>query len=610
MSADLKRSFLTYYVRGLKERTRVEKSSVKTGIDWPVYGLCLAKGLTPIRLPFFRNKGDEFPKAKAGSEFGIDEAFLSSDGKVLTIFALKDEALTYRNWNDAGFERDMRMALAPDLSGPSLGQVSEVVVILAYNQDEDRDGLQCYSNFVAASPSKIGDLVALRHERWNLDRLTSELESHLFNANLLPERYFSLFSYICSQFSDFAHGSDQWEQQLIPNWKRLLSEVFGDLSVEKAILLLPVTLMILREHGSANVSAQTGYLDLVEWATLHAWAGAKKSGDPIAIRAAEHMFSNFYLSSLETFYSEFGEALTGEHVIDVSTPHGGGMVDHVAAAIRGLWHVARVGILAFGYFELLVQKTPKEKQDREAAIKELATLMIRLLNASPSVDRPILDIHHIELFLIWRTLVQAGKRQDAVGWMSQLERKLFVRRVEQESLFFIDGHTELNSVWEYAATGERPPEFNDESSSLVLMLMILCFGFSAEDRNALLGRYQSFIVLAQDLQGETLREKKPLNLMAWHPPDGWENRILAEPIGIDGECMVLDLFSDKASLDGQPIASQIEAFATEFRSKRDARLPDDIPQSLIILACLKHLTPMPLEMWLHSAFPKNKGSSH
>src|SRR5947208_1211887 len=98
VSTDVTTSFLTYYVRSLAERTRVEKTGTKFGFDWIIYGLGLAEGLIPVRLPFFRSGPNEISKTKTEVEFGIDLAFLSGDGAVLTVFVLKDEVLTNASW--------------------------------------------------------------------------------------------------------------------------------------------------------------------------------------------------------------------------------------------------------------------------------------------------------------------------------------------------------------------------------------------------------------------------------------------------------------------------------------------------------------------------------
>ena len=82
MTPDVTTSFLTYYIRSLAERTRVEKGGTKYGFDWIIYNLALAKDLIPYRLPFFRSGPTEVSKSKTEAEFGIDSSFVSRDRKL------------------------------------------------------------------------------------------------------------------------------------------------------------------------------------------------------------------------------------------------------------------------------------------------------------------------------------------------------------------------------------------------------------------------------------------------------------------------------------------------------------------------------------------------
>src|SRR5947209_6316217 len=144
MTNDQKTSFLTYYIRSLFERTRVEKNGTKFGFDWVIYNLALAADWTPQRLPFLRTGADDFSKTKTENEFGIDFAFLSRDRRTLYIFVLKDEVLNSQNWTKHSFDDDLRKACAPDLSIPELSEANGVRVILAYNKDEDQAGVELY----------------------------------------------------------------------------------------------------------------------------------------------------------------------------------------------------------------------------------------------------------------------------------------------------------------------------------------------------------------------------------------------------------------------------------------------------------------------------------
>jgi len=155
------KSVVTYYLQSLSERTRREKSGTKCGIDWVVYNIGLARFGKPVRLPFLRGGDFGFPKSKVEAEFGIDLAFLSDDALHLTIFVLKDEPLTNTTWTRNDFDRDLRMAMTPDLNAEGLGGVASVTVILTYNKDDQQNGIEAYNRFVATAPEWLRNGIPL-----------------------------------------------------------------------------------------------------------------------------------------------------------------------------------------------------------------------------------------------------------------------------------------------------------------------------------------------------------------------------------------------------------------------------------------------------------------
>ena len=118
--------FLTDYVCSLLERTRAEKSTIKVGFDWLICQIVIANDWSPIRLPFFRQAGDVSAKTKTEAEFGVDLSFLLPSKQELYIFVLKDEVLNNKNWTNHDFDRDIRMAAAPDLKLQGLESINSV----------------------------------------------------------------------------------------------------------------------------------------------------------------------------------------------------------------------------------------------------------------------------------------------------------------------------------------------------------------------------------------------------------------------------------------------------------------------------------------------------
>jgi hypothetical protein len=602
MSNSARISFLTYYIHSLAERTRVEKASTKFGFDWIIYNLALASDLTPYRLPFFRGAADQISKTKTEPELGIDCSFISPDRKSLTIFVLKDEELRNSTWTQNDFDADLRKAAAPDLTPPEFSDVGEVRIVLAYNKDEDQTGILLFDNLTKALGTKVGDNVTLSFERWNLTTITEMAEEKLLTPSLLPQKFFSLFNYICSQFSDFRHGTDEWVNQLVPNWRRFLDDVLKDKPDERSVRLLPVALLILAEHGKSNPSAETGWIDLLEWVMLAAWKVHRSTKNEPVKQAIFQMWVGFYLVELERFYTNHGTELSAEHSLEIRGATN--YLDAVAASVISHWHIARLGILALGYGELLGRETEQLRVERANALQRIANWLVGLLNGNPSSKRPFLDIHHIELFLIWRTLWQVGRKQDIYLWLQELRNRLFVRRIHFVPLPFLEGRNSLDLVLEYVATNKRPPEYCDQSSLYLLIMLELCFSLGSPQRNELLALIHNQLVLGLDSEGKQVEGCKPIDLIGWLPPTDWGERVLSQSLADDGESQTIEAFPPTAQADGSAIVPKINDFVAQSRAAQELKFPDGLPASVIILACLKYRSPLPPEFWRLPIFGK------
>lgn len=595
MSSDINALFLTYYIRSLAERTRVEKKSTKFGFDWIIYNLALVDDLIPYRLPFIRSGPDDISKTKTEPELGIDFSFLSPDKQTLTIFVLKDEVLCNSKWTTCDFDCDLRKAAAPDLTPTEFHEVKKIKIILSYNKDEDQTGIQLFNNLTKTLGTKVGDNVALSFERWNLSTITELVKNKLLTPSLLPQRFFSLFSYICSQFADFRHGSDEWEKQLIPNWQRFLDDVLKDNADERSIRLLPVALIILKSYGSNNPSSETGWIDLAEWAMLAAWQVYRTTQSNTVKSVITQMWASFYLAEIDIFYNSHSKELATEHCLE--TRGLGSYIDSVASSVVAFWHIARIGMLSLGYAEIFQGKTEKEKKEEDIILNNIANLMVSFINANPSAMRPLLDIHHIELFLIWHSLWQVGRTGDIYKWLCSLGKRFFVRRTGRVPIPFIEGSNSLELVFEYVATNQKPPEYCDQSSLLLLFLLEICFSLELGKRNELLLLFYRQIVLAQDINGRQFTNCTSIDLMGWLPPEGWIERILSQSLAGEGECITLETFKLPVGSDGEPIAQWIKDYITKSRVAKHFKFPEDFPFTAIVLACLKHKTPLLPEFW-------------
>lgn len=604
MNDNIRTSFLTFYIQSLGERTRDEKSGTKFGFDWIIYNLGIIEGWTPHRLPFLRTGSSEISITKTEPEFGIDLSFISPDRKTLRIFVLKDEVLKKSNWDNHNFDNDIRQATTPDLKGAGTDKIESVEVILAYNKDEDRTGISLFERLTQSLGTRIGDCVSLSFSRWNLTIIVEKVQTSLLTPSLLPQKFYSLFTYICSQFADFRHGSDEWNNQMVPNWRRFLEMLLSENSDERCLRLLPVSLLILQEHGKENRTRETAWIDLVEWGMLEAWNVYLHSKNRKVKASVEQMWFELYLYEIQRYYEK--------HQDDLSVPfslnklNSGGYVDSVASAVLAHWHIARIGILDVSLFESLPLESAEDLKYRHAVLLKVSNIMTKLISGNPSSLRPLIDIHHIELFLTWFSIAQVGRGSDLYNWLIILTNRLFMRRVGNAHIPFIEGRNSIELVFEYTAKGEKPTEFCDTSSVYLTCLLELICHLPIDQRDELLTSVYHRLVQGKLDCGGRPDDCKPINLMQWIPPEDWGNTVLTESQASRGECCVISFLKlgEDASNDDLDIYNFINTLVNETREKRNFKIPNELPLSVIILACLKHQSPLPPEVWRQFIFTK------
>jgi len=225
-----KQTYITNYLLSLSERSyRTNKGDYQIGFDWIIYQYGLSQNWQPIRYPFHVENKGQIITHKTEAEFGIDFSFYDKKNKAIIVFLLKAEKLTYNNWTQKDFDKDLRLAITPDLTNieVDLGNIKKYKIITAYNKNDDKKGIDCYETFIKTTPKKIYETIDLGFERWNIDRLTKEVTDNLLTADILPNNLSGLLSYVSSQVSDFEFGTKEWENQLIPNWKNFLEQVFS-----------------------------------------------------------------------------------------------------------------------------------------------------------------------------------------------------------------------------------------------------------------------------------------------------------------------------------------------------------------------------------------------
>jgi len=602
MNIGILNTFLTNYVMSLYERTRVEKQNIKFGFDVIIYNLSIFKDWTPVRLPFFRQIDSVTGKTKTEAEFGVDIAFLSSEEDELIIFVLKDEALNNKNWTKHNFDSDLRMASAPDLTSKELLNVKAVEVILAYNKDEDQTGIKLFDNLVISLGTKIKDNISLSFERWNLTRIVDEIKNNLLSPHLLPQHLSSLLAYVCAQISDFNYGTMEWENQLIPNWKNFLTTVLKAPIDERKIRLVPISLLVLHHYRKTSPNSYPGWIDLIEWAMLRLWDCYETVDDKKLKNIIIEIWLNFYIRMLEQYFLEIESTLTTEHGFHTST--GVTSLVPIIDAYIVYWHVGRLGILTLAPQEFTDTTKEESKTFISKIVNRSADWLLSCLYLNPSSMRPLIDLNHIELFLIWLILWQSGRFIEIYQWLSQLESRLAIRRFGRSNLPFIEARNKMELVTEYAIVSEKPPEFTDNSSYLLLVILELCFSLEEKYRDELLDRFYRRLIRGLDNSDKPILDNiKEIDLIGWSPPDNWAKRILKERVA-DGIAITTGNFERIAKAD-DPLSKKIEEFVMQSREKFPFKKPSDIPLAVYILACIKHRSPLPPEFWRGIIFPKN-----
>lgn len=605
--------FLFEYMRSLKERSRFEKTGFKNGLDWLISQLFIQKGWLSIRTPFSIDSEQKL-KSKSEGEHGVDVSFLSKNKKHLYIFVLKDEKLNNTNWTKAGFDTDIRKAASPNMKQEGLEKVQTVKIITAYNKDEDKNGIELYDNLVNEFPSQFGEQNRYKRkfERWNLTKIVEEVGSHLITPNLLPNQLTSQFRYICSQIKDFDYCSREWLNQLEPNWKNFIEAVLDDNINENKINLLALSIYILKNYWKSEEKSYAGWIDLVEWAMLALWRryyklsnGRKDKKLKVQIYS---IWVKVYIVELNIYLAMVEQVLKTQHGLSLGNYSNDIKFVPINDSYRAFWHLGRIGLLNVAQQDYSFNNN-QTNETINVNVGEICDLLVKFMYLNPSSVRPLIDLHHIELFLVWLILYQANRDNEIYIWLQRLELGLTLRRFNKSiNIPFVEYSNNLDAVIEYVVTGDRPVDFCDSSSYLVLMLIEICFSLrDNEKRDDLIQRFLQGTVKAIGYDGKSLiideNCKKEIDLLSWVPPKNWEEKLISGSLAMEGVGIATGNYERDIDAKDIPLPEQIKSFVSSVRNKFPQEAPQILPLSVCILACLKHKSPLPPEFWRSSIFP-------
>jgi hypothetical protein len=324
---------------------------------------------------------------------------------------------------------------------------------------------------------------------------------------------------------------------------------------------------------------------------LSVWRAAQKSGDATIRPVVEKIWLDFYLAELEHFYIVNKTVAEVEH--GLQSEQSNTYLDCVAASYVAFWHVGRLGLLIWAIFDRLPSE-PEEQQKVLSRLGALIDTLNSLIRNNPGALRPVLDINHIELFLLWRAHWAAKQYRSIDAWIGDLGERLLMRRLDKAQPHFISG----SNSWEIAleqAAGERGRGFGDSTSNLLLMILEFICGLSEPSRGELMRHYFLRIVQGVADNGGAISSFGPIDLMSWAPPADWPNCVLETAV-FDGVAIPaeLDPQMDKSDLG---LATQLALLANEARKQFPLTLDNTVPPPVFVLACLKHMCPIPPELW-------------
>lgn len=606
MTPETLRLFLSNYLGSLAEETQETSAGRRFGFDHVIEQIGVAKGWMVHRTPSHPPVAGGLPKPKKEAEHGIDYAFFSADCATLFVLVLKDEALTYKNFRAERFDLDITSASRHDLTQPEYKSITAVKVILAYNKGEEEEGIEEYTKLIRSLGTKVGDHASLEFERWNLDRLVAEVETHLLTPALLPANFFRALTYICWQVGDFSHGSNQWAEVLIPDWKEFLESLLSGKITTRSIWMVAVALSVVRQHGKEEPSFETGWIDLLEWAVLALWRAAKSSNDKAITNAVFLVWVDLYAKELEVFYDKYGRTLGEQHALTTHYDHN---FEAVTESYLAFWHLGRLGILWSTLVTLEFPDSPELKKALGQKLGDIARWMYLLIKENPGARRPILDVHHVEYFLYWRALFGLKEQELIHEWLGSLYEALIVRRRrDHDPLRLIASDNDWESVFEFIVSGEPPSEGYGRSSYLLLMLMELGFSLAPDQRDDYLTAFDQVLLNSRAGDGGKLKFKEPVELAGWAPPANWTDLVLHE--GLDsaddtGVSIMTHNFVQRPHDEPMTIAQRIESFVKQTRSKHPFNIHQGIPFPVLALGCIKTRSPLPSEYWRQFIFRKD-----
>lgn len=581
-----KNSFITKYILSLSERsTNQDNGDFKIGFDWIIYQYGFFKQWQPIKQPFSREKKDEQLSHKSEQEYGIDFSFYDEFNEEYIVFVLKAEKLTYSNWTSKNFDSDLRMAIAPNLEllGIKKEKIKKYKIILVYNKSDDNGGINLFNNFVNASPKTIFDnKIEMSFERWNIDRLVLEVINNILKPDILPNNLSSLLSYVTYLFSNIDYGTTAWNDQLLPNFKKFLDTTFEKGIDERKVYLIPFALIIIK--GDKNTpNSKVAWIELIEWAILKLWDITLNLDDKKIKNIVNDIWNNFYIQELNLYFEKNKDTLCAKNGVIVNkTPCLDLILLNTVNSIY--WHIGRLSLLALSFIDL------NNPEKYKHTINICNNYLISIINNNSSVFYPLIDLHHIQLFMIFYMLYLGNRLDVYYDFMIDLLNYLIPRRLLNSNIPFIDYSNDLSIVALYITNiTKQIKNSSNESSYLITMLLELCLIFEKEKSVDIIDEF--FKKLINENNEFNIKQ---INLVSWVPDKNWEENIFKKQtetgIGMDTGNFN-DFYNKKTKYEN------IKIFIKESKERDIDVSKLKCPFPTYLLACIKNKSPLPPAFW-------------
>lgn len=578
-----KQFFITKYLLSLAERSKkLNNGDYTIGFDWIIYQYGFFKNWLPIKQPFSIESKDGIISHKVEQEFGIDLSFYDRENKEFIVFVLKAEKLTYSNWISKNFDYDMRMAVNPNLENKGIGkeEIKKYKIILVYNKSDDKGGIEQFDNFVKTSSKTIYDgKIRVLFERWNIDKFSSEVADNILIPEILPNNLSVLLSYITYLFNNVDYGTTAWDNQLLPNFKNFVDITFKKGVDERKIYLIPFALIIIRgDKDSPN--SKVAWIELIEWAVLKLWDITLNSDDNIK-KIVYDIWYNFYIEELKLYFEVNKSVLCSKNGIIVNKTPSSDLI-LINTINSAYWHIGRLVLLAISLIKTDIPNTIN-------IANYYCNYLIAILNGNSSVFYPIIDLHHIQLFMIFYLFYLSNRMDVFYSFINDLIYYLVPRKLPDFSIPFIDSSNDMSLVADYVTKQIKIKSSLNESSFLITMLLEICLIFDEEKSVKIINDFFEAVINKNEKYNT-----QEINLVSWFPDEDWEENIFKKQTetGIGMDTGNFNSFYNKTTK-----YENIKDFI-KISSERDIDISKlKCPFPSYLLACIKNKSPLPPAFW-------------